>query len=254
MSEELKPDEFIDAGKFIDYVWSLRAERDQLRADLSRLKAGQGEAVAPIEVIGYASPGQVDILRNVPRTGGMKVKGSPDNRYTEPVVLLSAAKSAVFQAVIRCEKAGAFKTCMECGYQDGHDQICQYHGSTRVQTVKREDVERFLVSYHAEVWAAAEDDDSRVAYDEAGRTLATAFLARFSDIAPPTPDATQVMAPRELLERATANLSLLDARPRSVCRDCADYNGVCPSGLDCDISALTKELRALLAQSEGVKP
>lgn len=73
-------------------------------------------------------------------------------------------------------------------------------------------------------------------------------------LAPSTPDATQVMVPRELLGRLVVNVEILDKRPRSICRDCADYNGVCPSGLDCDISALTKELRALLAQSEGVKP
>lgn len=46
MSEELKPLEYFDAGKFIDYVWGLRQELDQLRAELSRIKAGQGEAVA----------------------------------------------------------------------------------------------------------------------------------------------------------------------------------------------------------------
>ena len=40
----------IDAGKFIDYVWELRAERDQLRAELSRIKAGQGE----VRLISYA--------------------------------------------------------------------------------------------------------------------------------------------------------------------------------------------------------
>ena len=86
---------------------------------------------AAIEVIGYASPGQVEILRSLPRTGGMKVKGRKDGRYTEPVVLLSAARAALFTAVIRCEQAGAFKTCMECGYQDGHDEICKFHGSNR---------------------------------------------------------------------------------------------------------------------------
>ena len=57
---------------------------------------------AAIEVIGYASPGQVEILRSLPRTGGMKVKGCKDGRYTEPVVLLSAARAALFAAVIRC--------------------------------------------------------------------------------------------------------------------------------------------------------
>ena len=41
----------------------------------------------------------------------------------------SATRSAVLQAVVRCERAGAFKACMECGYQDGHDPICKFHES-----------------------------------------------------------------------------------------------------------------------------
>lgn len=45
--------------------------------------------------------------------------------------------------------------------------------------VTREQAEQFLIAYHAEVWAAAEDEDSRVAYDEAGRSLAKEFLNRF---------------------------------------------------------------------------
>lgn len=89
------------------------------------------EERAAFEVIGYASPGQVEILRKLPRTGGMKVKGCKDGRYTEPVVLLSVARAALFATVIRCEQAGAFKACMECGYQDGHDEICQFHASNR---------------------------------------------------------------------------------------------------------------------------
>lgn len=150
-----------------------------------------------LDVVGYASPGQIEVLRSVPLTGGMKVKGLPNDRYSEPLVLLSAAKSAVFQAVIRCEQKGAFKTCLECGYQDGHDPICQYHESKRAparQTVTREDAEQFLAAYHAEVWAAAEDEDSRVAYDDAGRELAKAFLARFDDAAcaPPASGAVPV--------------------------------------------------------------
>lgn len=93
--------------------------------------AAQPVTAELLEVIGYASPGQIEILRTLPRTGGMKVKGCKDNRYTEPVVLLSAARSALFAAVIRCEQAGAFKTCMECGYQDGHDPICNFHEGKR---------------------------------------------------------------------------------------------------------------------------
>ena len=101
-----------------------------LEAEEKLRNAGQSKPSA-IEVIGYASPGQVEILRKIPRTGGMKVKGRKDNRYTEPIVLLSAARSAVLSAVIRCEQAGAFKMCMECGYQDGHDEICKFHAGNR---------------------------------------------------------------------------------------------------------------------------
>lgn len=45
--------------------------------------------------------------------------------------------------------------------------------------VTREEAELFLAQYHEEVWDAASDEDSRVAYDEAGEKLAEAFLARF---------------------------------------------------------------------------
>lgn len=105
-----------------------------LRAELTAVKVKPFtimQPVEPIDVVGYASPGQIEILKTVPLTGGMKVKGTRDKRYTEPLVTLAATRSAVFNAVVRCEQRGAFKTCMECGYQDGHDQICQYHESKR---------------------------------------------------------------------------------------------------------------------------
>lgn len=51
--------------------------------------------------------------------------------------------------------------------------------------VTREEAEKFLVAYHAEVWAAGEDEEARVAYDEAGRQLAKEFLAHFTDEAAP---------------------------------------------------------------------
>lgn len=107
-------------------IWKRRA----LEAE-EKLRNAEQSTPAAIEVIGYASPGQVEILRKLPRTGGMKVKGCKDGRYTEPVVLLSVARAALFATVIRCEQAGAFKACMECGYQDGHDEICKFHGSNR---------------------------------------------------------------------------------------------------------------------------
>lgn len=107
-------------------IWKRRA----LEAE-EKLRNAEQSTPAAIEVIGYASPGQVEILRKLPRTGGMKVKGCKDGRYTEPVVLLSVARAALFATVIRCEQAGAFKACMECGYQDGHDEICKFHSSNR---------------------------------------------------------------------------------------------------------------------------
>ena len=87
----------------------------------------------PLDVIGYASPGQIEILRSLPRTGGMKLKGRKDDRYSEPVVLLSDARAALISLAARCQQEGAFKACLECGYQDGHDEICQFHATNRKQ-------------------------------------------------------------------------------------------------------------------------
>jgi len=42
MIEELDTDAFIDAGKFIDYVYALKVERDQLRAELSACATSVG--------------------------------------------------------------------------------------------------------------------------------------------------------------------------------------------------------------------
>lgn len=51
-----------------------------------------------------------------------------------------------------------------------------------------------------------------------------------------------------LLQRLVANLEILDRRPREMCRDCADNDGVCPnSGLDCDMDALLNEARQAIA-------
>ena len=110
------------------------AELSELRAALSaHQSAPVTEEPSPLDVIGYASPGQIEILRELPRTGGMKVKGRKDDRYSEPVVLLSEARAAMLSLVVRCQQEGAFKTCLECGYQDGHDEICQFHASNRNQ-------------------------------------------------------------------------------------------------------------------------
>lgn len=51
---------------------------------------------------------------------------------------------------------------------------------TAVGWVSRTEAESFLAEYHSAVWSAAEDEDSKVAYDEAGRELAKAFLALFA--------------------------------------------------------------------------
>lgn len=66
------------------------------------------------------------------------------------------------------------------------------------EPVTREDAERFLADYHAEVWAAAEDEDSRVAYDDAGRSLAKAFLAKFDGRTAAMPDTELVTLLTEL--------------------------------------------------------
>ena len=49
------------------------------------------------------------------------------------------------------------------------------------------------------------------------------------------------------LTRAVECLEILNKRPRPMCRDCADHDGVCPSdGLDCNMSALFKAAREAL--------
>lgn len=53
--------------------------------------------------------------------------------HVEQLVSLPQAKASVLQAVIRCNQKGAFKACMECGYQDGHDLICKFHESRRAE-------------------------------------------------------------------------------------------------------------------------
>ena len=119
------------------------ASVDALRAAIApmwnrrALSAQQSATVAiepkPLDVIGYASPGQIEILRSLPRTGGMKLKGRKDDRYSEPVVLLKDARAALIYLAARCQQEGAFKVCLECGYQDGHDEICQFHATNRKQ-------------------------------------------------------------------------------------------------------------------------
>lgn len=100
------------------------AEVDRLRAKASQ----EGEAV---EVVGWACHFQIEVLRHVPLTGGMKVSGRERERYHIPLMTVAQHKRMMLALVARCYQEGAFKTCLECGYQDGHDQICQYHESKR---------------------------------------------------------------------------------------------------------------------------
>lgn len=151
MSEELKPCPFCGGEPNLthdDYVhddlrpmpvveckscsaWVQAADWNRRAALSAQQSAPVTGEPSPLEVIGYASPGQIEILRELPRTGGMKVKGRKDDRYSEPVVLLSDARAAMISLAARCQQEGAFKTCLECGYQDGHDDICQFHASNR---------------------------------------------------------------------------------------------------------------------------
>jgi hypothetical protein len=56
------------------------------------------------------------------------------------------------------------------------------------------------------------------------------------------------------LSRAIDCLQILAARPRPLCRDCADADGVCPTtGLDCDLPRLMADARAALA-ARGEEP
>lgn len=100
---------------------------DELRAILAN-PAQQGEAV---EVVGYGCEGQIEVLKHVPLTGGMKVSGREREKYNVPLMTVAQHQRMMLALVARCYQEGAFKTCLECGYQDGHDQICQYHESKR---------------------------------------------------------------------------------------------------------------------------
>lgn len=66
-------------------------------------------------------------------------------------------------------------------------------------------------------------------------------------LACPAQTEQQPVAWRRVVERLIANVEILDQRQRPMCRDCADRNGICESGLDCDIRALVKEARAMIA-------
>lgn len=81
--------------------------------------------------------------------------------------------------------------------------------------------------------------------DEAGKALAEGKRVVRYTAAPIAQ--TRPAEWHRVVERLIANVEILDQRPRPICRDCADCNGVCDSGLDCDIRALVEEARAMLA-------
>lgn len=83
--------------------------------------------------------------------------------------------------------------------------------------------------------------------EQVAAELATAFEDGKFVAARPAQTEQQPAGWRRVVERLIANVEILDQRPRPMCRDCADCNGVCDSGLDCDIPALVEEARAMLA-------
>lgn len=90
MSEELMP----DLGQFVGWVWNLKAERDQLRAELAALKAqpvGQ-EPAAEVSEETFSPDGTSDIItRKLPI--GTKLYTAPQPAPAQDVVeLLREAK------------------------------------------------------------------------------------------------------------------------------------------------------------------
>ena len=139
MTEELKIDfAFACRDDCLDRMVpsDLRAlvkERDALRAQLT---SQGGEAV---EVFAYgSSDGYQPVL---PRQS-IGSNGERISCYDKPLMTVAQHKRLMLALAIRCEQKGAFKTCMECGYQDGHDMICQYHESKRANQRLEEVVKR----------------------------------------------------------------------------------------------------------------
>lgn len=82
--------------------------------------------------------------------------------------------------------------------------------------------------------------------NEVAQDLAPVLIQcrRFIAEAPPTPNVPG------LVGDLARNLRLLNARPRPQCRDCADRDGVCDNGLDCDMTALLARADQLVATHE----
>ena len=152
MTEELKPCPFCSCTDIGEVTINPRLERHHRRFKVyckacqcrtsehktrkeariywnTRAQSSQGgEAV---EVVGYGCEGQIEVLKHVPLTGGMKVSGREREKYNVPLMTVAQHQRMMLALVARCYQEGAFKTCLECGYQDGHDLICQYHESKR---------------------------------------------------------------------------------------------------------------------------
>ena len=112
------------------------AFRQGVRYASAQLQSQVGEAV---EVFAYgSSDGYQPVL---PRQS-IGSNGERISCYDKPLMTVAQHKRLMLALAIRCEQKGAFKTCMECGYQDGHDMICQYHESKRANQRLEGEVKR----------------------------------------------------------------------------------------------------------------
>ena len=92
----------------------------------AQLPSQGGEAV---EVVAYRVS-----LPSEPELGHWfdeHAESDPQMCKHEPLMTVAQHQRMMLALVARCYQEGAFKTCLECGYQDGHDLICQYHESNR---------------------------------------------------------------------------------------------------------------------------
>ncbi|MFL9880837.1 hypothetical protein PQR63_20735 [Herbaspirillum rhizosphaerae] len=79
---------------------------------------------------------------------------------------------------------------------------------------------------------------------EMSKSKAVAHYTEQARLASPQVTDEQIMK----LTRVIDCLEILNARPRPMCRDCADECGVCPhDDLDCDMAGLIASARALLS-------
>lgn len=192
------------------------AEIDQLRA---KLPSQGGEAV---EVVGYG-------FKHVDKGWLFSSKSYHEvNPCLEGFGLMTVAqhRHILLSTVIRCEQKGAFKTCLECGYQDGHDLICQYHES------KRAVVSDDLTNVRCQ---CCQSEHAHNSYD-AG-FIAGSGMCQACDAALPAKDIVSAASP---------------ADPGAMAVPIGILRVACGGGNEA-WQAL-EELRALLANSEGLKP